>query len=397
MLREWDVAVVDLETTGVELGYSHRVVEVAVVRYGRQGQVVGDFATLVNPERDIGNTHLHGIAARDVRDAPTFAEVAGTVLGTMAGCIVVAHNANFEARFLKAEFNRCSVELPPLASACTLQLASHLVTGLRSRKLRDICHQVGIDLRQPHTALDDARATGALFEHCVDCLGGWGVVSLSELGCSIRPTPRDLWPTLPTGGRVYTREHARRTREDAGRLMATVIGRLPQSGASEPVLLPYMAALDKVLEDRRVTASEARQLLDFASGMGMTQRQMREAHRLYLRDLIQVAIEDQVISSLEDADLQNVRILLNLSRADYDAAMAEAAALAGQSSPQERVVGVGTDNLVGRSVCFTGSLQGRRAGEAISRGEAEALARAHGYGRASARNQRARLPSRCRS
>jgi len=134
-----------------------------------------------------------------------------------------------------------------------------------------------------------------------------------------------------------------------------------------------MAVLDRVLEDRRVTPSEARQLLDFASGIGMTQQQMRKAHRLYLRELIQVAIEHDVTGNLGAADLHNVRVLLNLTQADYDAAMEEARRSAGGP-----LVGIGTQDLAGRSVCFTGSLQGRRAGEAISRGEAEALARAHG-------------------
>jgi DNA polymerase-3 subunit epsilon len=46
-----------------------------------KGKVVSEFSTLVNPQRDVGPTRIHGLRARDVAAAPHFAEVAGQVLG----------------------------------------------------------------------------------------------------------------------------------------------------------------------------------------------------------------------------------------------------------------------------------------------------------------------------
>lgn len=375
MLNEWDVAVVDLETTGVELGYHHRVVEIGIVRYEPGGKLTDTFESLVNPKRDIGNSHIHGITARDVRDAPVFSEIAGSVLEKIGGTVVVAHNVDFDVRFLTAEYERCGIELPPVPCACTLRLASQLVSGLQSRKLSDICEQVDIDLRQGHTAMDDARATGRLFERCVERLGGWEAVPLDKVGCSTTPTPLELWPEMPTGGRVYTRKHAQRTQDEAGQLMAGVIGRLPRAGTAKPELAPYMALLDRVLEDRRVSTSEARELLDFAGEMGMSRQQMRAAHRRYLQDVIQVAIEDQVISSLEEKDIEHVRVLLDLSREDYQAAMEKAVTRLDETGPLDGAVGLGSEDLTGKTVCFTGSFQSHIGGEKITRKVAQSLAR----------------------
>jgi DNA polymerase-3 subunit epsilon len=65
--------VIDLETTGLFPQKHDRVVEMAVVYLSDQGQTHGEWTTLVNPERDLGPTSIHGIKARDVLSAPTFA------------------------------------------------------------------------------------------------------------------------------------------------------------------------------------------------------------------------------------------------------------------------------------------------------------------------------------
>ncbi|MCS7483172.1 exonuclease domain-containing protein, partial [Umezawaea endophytica] len=66
-------AVVDVETTGIHPGRHHRVVEVAVVRLDTEGRVLDEWCTLVNPERDLGPQHVHGITAAEARLAPAWA------------------------------------------------------------------------------------------------------------------------------------------------------------------------------------------------------------------------------------------------------------------------------------------------------------------------------------
>ncbi|MGX7681587.1 DNA polymerase III subunit epsilon [Jatrophihabitans sp. DSM 45814] len=105
-------AIVDLETTGILTGYHHRVVEVAVVQLDEQGRVTGEFSTLLNPGRDLGPQHIHGIRAADVLDASQFGDVASHVSDLLRGRVLVAHNLRFELMHLSAEFGRLEVQFP---------------------------------------------------------------------------------------------------------------------------------------------------------------------------------------------------------------------------------------------------------------------------------------------
>ena len=67
--------VVDVETTG--FSRLDRIVEVAVVVLDdRASSVTAEFATLVNPQRPMGATGVHGITESMVASAPTFEEIA---------------------------------------------------------------------------------------------------------------------------------------------------------------------------------------------------------------------------------------------------------------------------------------------------------------------------------
>ncbi|HEY3715422.1 MAG TPA: exonuclease domain-containing protein, partial [Jatrophihabitantaceae bacterium] len=70
-------AVVDVETTGLSPSYHHKVVEIAVVQLDQSGKVEREWTTLVNPGRDVGARHIHGITAEEVVHAPTFADLTG--------------------------------------------------------------------------------------------------------------------------------------------------------------------------------------------------------------------------------------------------------------------------------------------------------------------------------
>jgi DNA polymerase III epsilon subunit-like protein len=65
------IAIIDFETTGLIAG-ADRVVEVSVVRVdpGEEPRLVLD--TLINPQRHVSATEIHGITDADVADAPYF-------------------------------------------------------------------------------------------------------------------------------------------------------------------------------------------------------------------------------------------------------------------------------------------------------------------------------------
>lgn len=92
--------ILDVETTDL---YG-RICEIAVI--DTRGQVLLD--TLVNPEAPIAApaAAVHGITDHDVAAAPTWSQVAPTVLAVLAGRRVIAYNAPFDQSIVRAELRR---------------------------------------------------------------------------------------------------------------------------------------------------------------------------------------------------------------------------------------------------------------------------------------------------
>jgi DNA polymerase-3 subunit epsilon len=150
--------VVDVETTGGQPSGFDRVTEVAAVHVDGTDVRLA-YHSLVNPERSIPwhITRLTGIDDAMVRDAPTFADIAGEFAAHL-----VAHNARFDFGFLSAEFAR--VAPVPLGSllagqVCTVRLARRLLTHLPRRNLDAVSHHYGIVIEGRHRADGDALAT----------------------------------------------------------------------------------------------------------------------------------------------------------------------------------------------------------------------------------------------
>lgn len=159
-IADHDLVVIDLETTGVYTP-PHRICEIAMVRI-HQGQVIDEYSTIVNPQRDAGPIHIHQLTNAELRSAPAFLDIAGDVLDRVRNATIVAHYAPFEEQFLAAEFAHAGITMPVLPALCTHELARQLVPGGIECDLRTLCHQFRIPLVDAHTALGDARATALL-------------------------------------------------------------------------------------------------------------------------------------------------------------------------------------------------------------------------------------------
>lgn len=161
------VAVLDFETTGMRAGWD-RVVEVSVVRFdpGQPMNLVLD--TLVQPDRRMAATEIHGITDADVANAPRFADIAGNLVEALAGCVLAAYNVSFDLRFLQEELSRVGVRqgIPHL---CLMYLRPMLNLG-RMCSLDRACraHQI----RHPgfHAAATDAVAAAFLWEQYLENL-----------------------------------------------------------------------------------------------------------------------------------------------------------------------------------------------------------------------------------
>ncbi|WP_423923801.1 exonuclease domain-containing protein [Frigoribacterium sp. 2-23] len=157
-------AVIDFETTGFSPQHHHRVIEVGLVHVSPDGIIEREFETVINPGRDLGPTHLHGLRGADVNDAPPFEAIAGQLIEHLRGRVLVAHNARFETTFLRAELGRLGIDSPIEDShaICTMKLARTHLPGCGT-KLAACCSALGIPLEDAHEALADARATALLF------------------------------------------------------------------------------------------------------------------------------------------------------------------------------------------------------------------------------------------
>lgn len=163
-------AVVDLETSGFDPAHS-RIVEFAVVRIDVDGRPTGVLETLVDPgDADVGPTAVHGIHPAMLAGAPTFAEMAPTLLAWLEGVVVVAHHAPFEDGFLTAEFARAGMRVPLLPALDTLTMSQENL-DLPNHKLQTVCSWAGVQIDGAHTALGDARATAAMLPHLLSRVG----------------------------------------------------------------------------------------------------------------------------------------------------------------------------------------------------------------------------------
>jgi len=185
-LRETTFVVVDLETTGGRpTGDRHdAITEIGAVKV-RGGEILGEFATLVDPGRSIPPqiVALTGITSAMVYDAPRIDSVLPAFLEFSRGAVLVAHNAGFDIGFLRAAAERNHLPWPRPPVLCTVRLARQVLTRdeAPSVRLSALAQLFGASTRPTHRALDDARATVDVLHALIERVGNQGVHTYTEL------------------------------------------------------------------------------------------------------------------------------------------------------------------------------------------------------------------------
>jgi DNA polymerase-3 subunit epsilon len=182
-LRSTTFVVFDLETTGGS-AETDTVTEIGAVKV-RGGEVLGEFATLVDPGRGIppGIIELTGITNAMVRVAPRMEQVLPAFLEFAAGSVLVAHNSGFDIGFMRAACNRFGYPWPKPAVVCTVRLARRVLTRdeaptCRLSALAMLFHATTTPI---HRALPDAQATVDVLHGLLERVGSLGVHTLEEL------------------------------------------------------------------------------------------------------------------------------------------------------------------------------------------------------------------------
>jgi DNA polymerase-3 subunit epsilon len=97
-----------------------------------------------------------------VKNAPRFAEICDDVVRALDGAIFVAHNAQFDWRFVSTEVERATGRQLDGRRLCTVRLARKLLPQLRSRRLDSLAMYYDVTITARHRAGGDAVATAKI-------------------------------------------------------------------------------------------------------------------------------------------------------------------------------------------------------------------------------------------
>jgi DNA polymerase-3 subunit epsilon len=166
--------VLDTETTGLEPGEGHRIVEIGAVELVNHLPSGRVFHTYINPERDMPHEALqvHGLTTAFLQDQPVFADVVEEFLRFLhhddednhAPARLVIHNAGFDVAFLNHELKRAGRPLLDGEPVDTLLLARQRFPGA-SVSLDALCRRFAVDAstRIRHGALLDSELLAEVY------------------------------------------------------------------------------------------------------------------------------------------------------------------------------------------------------------------------------------------
>ena len=189
----------DLETTGLS-SQNDTIIEIGAVVM-KNGQETDRFQTFVDPGRKLEKKiiDLTGITDDMLVGAPKIGEVMPKFLEFVGDRVLVAHNADFDVGFVRAECRRLGLAFNP-TSADTLILSQNLLQHLNKFKLNIVADALSLPEFNHHRAADDAVTCGLIFDRLVKKLEEMDIHRLKEINPAM--------PQLRSKGRIGDR-HAR--------------------------------------------------------------------------------------------------------------------------------------------------------------------------------------------
>ena len=158
----------DLETTGLDIA-NDRIVELCYIKVEPNGNEESK-AMRLNPEKHISEsaTKVHGISDEDVKDCPTFREIAPALAETLQGCDLAGFNSNkFDIPMLAEEFLRAGVEID-FSDRRFIDVQNIYHKMERRTLIAAYKYYCGKDLNDAHSALADTRATYEVLQAQLD-------------------------------------------------------------------------------------------------------------------------------------------------------------------------------------------------------------------------------------
>jgi DNA polymerase III subunit epsilon len=327
-------AVFDVETTG--FGYKDSILEIGIVLLD-DDEIVLEWETLINPNRDISNSEIHGINPSHLSTAPYFSDVANDIASLLSDRILVAHNLPFDQRMLTNEYSKLEIGIDPGKGICTYNATK--------MKLEVACKTYGIKNADSHRALADARATAILLSRA-------GIDANNAVPAKIQHSV----------GKPFSRTISRSAFENHEFKKASRIRRIMHSldvPSGNSAQMSYMDALTSALSDLHLDVIEKESLGEWAQYLGLNSLQIREMHELYLNEFVAAAKRDGLVTKDEQSQIDSLSRLLGV---------------------EIQVESNGITNFKmanGLRICFTGSAR-NADGVDISREDLEGIAKKRG-------------------
>jgi len=182
-----DLCFFDVEATGLNV-VRDRIVQIAIIKYFKDGKEPAEFSTLINPGIPISEEAMavHGITPKMLANQPTFQQVADKIYDFIGNSDLGGYNSNrFDVPILMEEFARVGIEFD--VSKRRLIDAQKIFYKMEPRTLKAaVKFYCNKDFTDAHDALADVRATVDVFR---GQLIRYENVDLVDADDTIIPTP----------------------------------------------------------------------------------------------------------------------------------------------------------------------------------------------------------------
>lgn len=165
--------ILDTETTGLNPGDGHRVVEIGAIELLNHIPSGRTFHAYLDPQRDMPPeaTVVHGLTGDFLLGKPPFAAVVQDFLDFIKDARLVIHNAAFDTAFLNAELALAGhppIGLDIVVDTLLIARGKH---PMGPNSLDALCKRYGIDnsRRERHGALLDAELLADVY---IELIGG---------------------------------------------------------------------------------------------------------------------------------------------------------------------------------------------------------------------------------
>ena len=158
-----------------------KIIEIGAVKV-ENGRITERFSEFVNPQIPIPFRieELTSINDNMVADAPTIDVILPKFEKFCEGCVMVAHNAEFDMSFIRKNYEDIGIEREDTV-VDTVGMARFLLPQLNRFKLDTVAKAVGVSLEHHHRAVDDASCTADIFVKFIEMCAERDIFNLDEL------------------------------------------------------------------------------------------------------------------------------------------------------------------------------------------------------------------------